>query len=129
MRFSNSRVSFDFINSDVNTPASTYGINTGITNPLAGGLPSITMAGFGNGGTPVIGTAFNRPQYFTPNPYYDFQDSVSYLKGKHAFKFGAEFTHMEADAQVFVNGPGRFDFNGGGHTICGSARTSLQDGS
>jgi hypothetical protein len=114
MRFGYNRVSFNFVNIDVNTPASTYGINTGITNPLAGGLPSITINSFGNGGTPVIGTAFNRPQYFTPNPYYDFQDSVSYLKGKHAFKFGGEFTHMEADAQVFVNGRGRFDFNGGG---------------
>jgi hypothetical protein len=136
MRFGYNRVSFDFVNIDVNTPASTYGINTGITNPLAGGLPSITMAGFGNGGTPVIGTAFNRPQYFTPNPYYDFQDSISVLKGKHAFKFGGEFTHMEADAQVFVNGRGRFDFNGGGVSnaafkclppATGSCSTSLED--
>jgi len=136
MRFGYNRVSFDFVNIDVNTPASTYGINTGVTNPLAGGLPSITMAGFGNGGTPVIGTAFNRPQYFTPNPYYDFQDSISVLKGKHAFKFGGEFTHMEADAQVFVNGRGRFDFNGGGVSnaafkclppATGSCSTSLED--
>ena len=127
MRFGYNRVSFDFVNIDVNTPASTYGINTGITNPLAGGLPSITISGFGNGGTPVIGTAFNRPQYFTPNPYYDFQDSVSVLRGKHAFKFGGEFTHMEADAQVFNNGRGRFDFNGGAQTIAGSPSTSLED--
>jgi hypothetical protein len=136
MRFGYNRVSFDFVNIDVNTPASTYGINTGITNPLAGGLPSITINGFGNGGTPVIGTAFNRPQYFTPNPYYDFQDSISVLKGKHAFKFGGEFTHMEADAQVFVNGRGRFDFNGGGVSnaafkclppATGSCSTSLED--
>jgi hypothetical protein len=127
MRFGYNRVSFDFVNIDVNTPASTYGLNTGITNPLAGGLPSITISGFGNGGTPVIGTAFNRPQYFTPNPYYDFQDSVSVLRGKHAFKFGGEFTHMEADAQVFNNGRGRFDFNGGTQTIAGAPSTSLED--
>jgi hypothetical protein len=127
MRFGYNRVSFDFVNIDVNTPASTYGINTGVTNPLAGGLPSITISGFGNGGTPIIGTAFNRPQYFTPNPYYDFQDSVSILKGKHAFKFGGEFTHMEADAQVFNNGRGRFDFNGATQTIAGSPSTSLED--
>ena len=133
MRFGYNRISFNFVNIDVNTPASTYGINSGITNPLAGGLPSITIASFGNGGTPVVGTAFNRPQYFTPNPYYDFQDSVSVLKGKHSLKFGGEFTHMEADAQVFNNGRGRFDFNGG--TACSSSApcpgisssTSLED--
>src|SRR4029077_7611594 len=48
MRFGYNRISFDFVNIDVNTPASTYGINSGITNPLAGGLPSITIASFGN---------------------------------------------------------------------------------
>jgi hypothetical protein len=127
MRFGYNRISFDFVNIDVNSPASTYGINTGITNKLAGGLPSITIAGFGNGGTPVVGTAFNRPQYFTPNPYYDFQDSVSVLRGKHALKVGGEFTHMEADAQVFNNGRGRFDFSGATQTIAGSPSTSLED--
>jgi hypothetical protein len=110
MRFGHDRVSFSFVNSDVGVPATTYGINTGITNPLAGGLPSITIAPYGLGGTPVIGTAFNRPQYFTPNPYYDFQDSVSVLKGKHSIKVGGEYAHLEADAQVFNNGRGRFDF-------------------
>ena len=113
LRFGYNRVSFDFVNIDVNTPASTYGINTGITNALAGGLPSIVITGFGNGGTPVVGTAFNRPQYFTPNPYYDFQDAVSIQKGKHSIKVGGEFTHLEADAEVFNNGRGRFNFFGG----------------
>jgi len=105
-RFGYNRTTFDFVNIDVNTPASSYGINTGVTNPLSGGLPSIVITGFGNGGTPVLGTAFNRPQYFTPNPYFDIQDSVSILKGKHSFKIGGEYTHLEADAQVFNNGRG-----------------------
>jgi len=109
-RFGYDRTTFDFVNIDVNTPATTYGLNTGVTNPLAGGLPSITIAPFGNGGTPIVGTAFNRPQYFTPNPYFDIQDSVSILRGKHSIKMGGEFAHMEADAQVFNNGRGRFDF-------------------
>jgi hypothetical protein len=113
MRFGHDRVTFNFINSDVGVDAATYGFTpTGVTNKLAGGLPSVTMNPFGLGGTPVIGTAFNRPQYFTPNPYYDFQDSVSILKGKHSIKVGGEFAHLEADAQVFNNGRGRFDFNG-----------------
>ena len=114
LRFGYDRVSFNFVNIDVSSPASTYGVNTGITNPLAGGLPSIVITGFGNGGTPVVGTAFNRPQYFTPNPYYDIQDSISLQKGKHTFKIGGEFAHLEADAEVFNNGRGRFNFFGGG---------------
>jgi hypothetical protein len=127
LRFGYNRVSFSFINVDVNSPASSYGVNTGVTNALAGGLPSIVINGFGNGGTPVVGTAFNRPQYFTPNPYWDLQDSVSVLKGQHSIKVGGEFTHLEADAAVFNNGRGRFNFNGGALTVGGNPSTSLED--
>jgi hypothetical protein len=126
-RFGYNRTTFDFVNIDVNAPASSYGINTGVTNPLAGGLPSVVITGFGNGGTPVLGTAFNRPQYFTPNPYFDIQDSVSILKGKHSFKIGGEYTHIEADAQVFNNGRGRFNFLGGGIGSPLPGSTSLED--
>jgi len=31
---------------DLNTPASSYGINTGVTNPKLGGLPVIAVSGF-----------------------------------------------------------------------------------
>jgi hypothetical protein len=110
-RFGYDRTTFNFVNVDVNVPASTYGFTpTGVTSSLAGGLPSVTINPYGLGGTPVIGTAFNRPQYFTPNPYWDVQDSISLLKGKHSIKFGGEFAHLEADAAVFNNGRGRFDF-------------------
>ncbi len=135
-RFGYDRASFDFVNVDVNSPATTYGLNTGVTNPLAGGLPSVVITGFGNGGTPVIGTAFNRPQYFTPNPYWDVQDSVSVQHGKHSIKVGGEFAHLEADAQVFNNGRGRFNFLGGALPAAdfpcalpatGSCSTSLED--
>jgi carboxypeptidase family protein len=126
-RFGYDRVSFQFVNIDVNSPATTYGINTGVTNALAGGLPSIVINGFGNGGTPVVGTAFNRPQYFTPNPYWDVQDSVSVLKGKHSIKIGGEFAHLEADAEVFNNGRGRFNFLGGGIGTALPGSTSLED--
>ena len=126
-RFGYDRTTFDFVNVDVGVSASSYGVNTGVTNPLAGGLPSVVIAGFGNGGTPVIGTAFNRPQYFTPNPYWDVQDSVSILRGKHAIKVGGEFTHLEADAQVLNNGRGRFNFLGGGIGSALPNSTSLED--
>jgi len=126
-RFGYDRTSFSFVNVDVNTPANSYGVNTGVTNALAGGLPSIVIQGFGNGGTPVVGTAFNRPQYFTPNPYWDVQDGVSLLRGKHSVKIGGEFAHVEADAEVFNNGRGRFNFSGGGIGAALPNSSSLED--
>ncbi len=111
MRFGHDRITFNFINVDVGVNPTTYGFTpTGITNKEAGGAPSVTISPFGLGGTPVIGTAFNRPQYFTPNPYSDFQDSVSLLKGKHSVKIGGEYAHLEANAKVYNNGRGRLDF-------------------
>jgi hypothetical protein len=69
-----------------------YPLNTGVTK--GGGLPNITIGAFGGGlGNPNGG----RPMGTGPSPYSDFQDSVSYLRGAHALKFGGELTHIEAD--------------------------------
>jgi hypothetical protein len=62
-----------------------YPINTGIT--AVGGMPNIRINPF-----TYIGTWPNRPGGFS-NPYYDIEDNLSYLRGKHAFKFGGGFTH------------------------------------
>ena len=108
MRFGYTRTTFDFINNDVNVLSDGVGypVNTGVT--AAGGLANVAVGSFFQ-----TGTANNRPQYYSPNPYYDFQDSISYLKGKHSIKFGGEFTHIEADAAVFVNTRGTINFPGG----------------
>jgi hypothetical protein len=93
-----------------------YPINTGVT--AVGGLPYINIQGFFN-----LGSWRGRPDTQAPNPYWDLQDSVSYLRGKHAFKFGGEFAHIEAD-RVFGDYRGRFDFRGS-KTFSGS--TNLED--
>jgi hypothetical protein len=110
MRFGYDRVDFSFLNVDrtVLADGKGYALNTGVTNP--GGFPNVNFNGTFTG----LGTSANRPQSFSPNPYYDFQDSVSYLRGKHSFKFGGEFAHIEADAAIYVNARGVFNFNGGG---------------
>jgi hypothetical protein len=107
-RIGSTRTTFNFVNIDVNTLADGkgYPLNTGVTDKLTGGLPNINIGGFSTG----LGTASNRPQYYTPNPFYDVQDSISILKGKHSFKFGGEFSHMEADANVYNTGRGLFNF-------------------
>lgn len=91
-------------------------INTGLS---IGGLPDINIGSFSQ-----IGTWHNRPQVLSPNPVWDFQDAVSYLKGKHSFKFGYEYTHIEADSYVPNYGRGRVFFNGQ-QAFAGS--TALED--
>jgi Carboxypeptidase regulatory-like domain/TonB dependent receptor len=127
LRVGYNRSSFNFVNVDVNVPADGkgYPINTGVTNPKAGGLPNIFIDPFGNpGGGWALGTANNRPQYYSPNPYLEVTDGVGYLKGKHALKFGGSVAHIEADSGVFVQGRGQFSFHGG-NAFAGS--TPLED--
>jgi hypothetical protein len=81
-----------------------YALNTGITNP--GGLPDISISPF-----TYIGEWPNRPGGFS-NPYYDMQDAVSYLRGKHTFKFGGGFTHVEVNTIAGNTARGRIDFLG-----------------
>jgi hypothetical protein len=111
-RFGYDRTTFNFVNVDVNKPGGGYTLNTGVTNPKTGGLPNINFNGV-SGFSDSVGTAANRPQYFSPNPYYTISDSISWLRGNHALKFGGEFMHIEAESEVYVNGRGAFNFNGG----------------
>ncbi len=130
MHFGYDRVDFGFLNTDLipaNGLSSGYPLNTGVTTPL--GLPNIYINGYN-----YIGTNQNRPQSSSPNPYFDFSDSVSVLKGKHSFKFGGEFLHIEADSQVYSSGRGQIYF-GGGNTpqianpsnVCGGVSCPLED--
>jgi hypothetical protein len=85
-----------------------YPLNTGVT--IGGGLPNITIAGFNGGLGNPNGT---RPGVTGPSPYFDFQDSVSYLRGNHTLKFGVDLTHIEAD-QISTDFRGvQVNFNGG----------------
>ena len=85
-----------------------YALNTGVTS--TGGFPNLYIKGFFDGGS--LGSWRGRPQENGPNPYYDVQDSVSYLLGKHTVKFGGEFARIETDSNVHDT-RGRFDFRGG----------------
>jgi carboxypeptidase family protein len=105
-----------------------YPINTGVT--AVGGLPDISINPF-----TFLGEWPNRPGGFI-NPYYDFVDSLSYLRGKHAFKFGGGFTHISVETITGNTARGRIDFKGG-QTInsafacstskTGSCSTALED--
>jgi len=83
-----------------------YPINTGITS--TGGFPSIVISGFGQ---TQLGSRRGRPLVASPNPFYNVQDNISYLKGKHALKFGFDFAHIEGDSNPHDT-RGRIDFQG-----------------
>ena len=78
-------------------------INSGLT---VAGQPTVSVGGFAR-----LGTWHNRPQAISPNPYWDVQDSLSYLAGKHALKFGGEYTHIEADSLIPDFGRGQINFS------------------
>jgi outer membrane receptor protein involved in Fe transport len=88
----------------LSTPNS-YGINTGVTNPILGGLPVIDVGGFTQ-----IGADGNLPKGYGPTSDYDLVDQASYLRGKHAFKFGGEILTFRANYGAFGTGRGRFHF-------------------
>ena len=123
-RFGYNRMTFLFDPSDLGTKADGVGypINTGAA---IGGFPTIAVAGFNSQAGQLFGSQGGRPLDSTPNPYWDLQDSVSYLLGKHALKFGGEFAHIEGDSDSHDQ-RGRYFFLGGATTqIAGS--TPLED--
>jgi hypothetical protein len=75
---------------DSSLPATTYGINTGVTT--VGSLPIIRVGGFNQlGGSP------GWPYRFGPDSVFQFVDYVSYSTGNHALKFGADFRRNYAN--------------------------------
>ena len=63
-----------------------YSLNTGITDPQYGSFPTITFATSGIVGLGAAGRTGRRG----PQGQFNYKDSVSYLHGNHAFKFGFE---------------------------------------
>jgi hypothetical protein len=105
-----------------------YPLNTGVTSQ--GGLPPITIAGFGGGGDVLGQSNSGRPSTEGPHWYYDFHDEVSYLRGKHTIKFGGDFIITEAQQNVDNFRGNLVLFNGGGTTglsDCGGSSCSLED--
>jgi hypothetical protein len=81
-----------------------YAMNTGVTNPLFYGFPIIPIKGF----TPLGG---NWPKFVGPATNTEFLDHISYLHGKHAFKFGGELTVAQSTAGATRHGRGNIKFS------------------
>jgi hypothetical protein len=94
-----------------------FAMNTGITNPQFFGFPRVNIQGF----TQLGG---NWPKFVGPAANTEFLDHISYLHGKHAFKFGGEYTFVETVSGATSNAKGRINFK---DSTKGGTGSALQD--
>jgi len=94
---------------DLKTPASAYGLDTGVSGPETGGLPRI---GFGGYFFPGLG-GFKWPKFQGPDSITQFVDHISYTAGKHALKFGGELHYNKVRNAAYGNARGSVNFLGG----------------
>ncbi len=94
---------------DLNTPASAYGLNTGVSGPFTGGLPRI---GFAGAFVPGLG-GFKWPKFQGPDSITQIIDHVAYTRGSHAIKFGGELHRNDVSGGAFGNARGSITFLGG----------------
>jgi hypothetical protein len=112
-RFGYNRLYQPTFTNDHNTNiASAYGLNTGVTNPLYGGLPRINV--FPYYIFPQELGGFNWPKVQGPDTRVQFIDHISYIRGKHALKFGGELHRDAFNGGAYGGSRGRIKFIGGG---------------
>jgi hypothetical protein len=107
-RFGYNRLYQPTLPGDINTPASAYGLDTGVSGPETGGLPRI---GFGGYFTTLGG--FKWPKFQGPDSITQFVDHLSYTAGKHALKFGGELHRNDVRNAAYGNARGSINFLGG----------------
>ena len=108
---------------DLNTPASAYDLDTGVSGPFTGGLPRI---GFAGAFVPGLG-AFKWPKFQGPDYLTQFIDHVSYTAGKHSIKLGGELRRNSFNGGAFGNARGSITFLGGVAIGTGAGSTALED--
>jgi Carboxypeptidase regulatory-like domain/TonB dependent receptor len=108
-RFGYNRLYQPTLPGDLNTPASTYDLDTGVSGAFTGGLPRI---GFGGYFFPGLG-GFKWPKFQGPDSITQFVDHISYTAGKHALKFGGELHYNKVTNASYGNARGSITFLGG----------------
>jgi hypothetical protein len=103
-RFFNSIGTYLAFNDDV---VSKIGIpNFPTTAPVTWGIPNITLIGYSG-----IGDSTEGP-YANNNNTMQFVDNLSWIHGKHTFRFGAEYTRQNYDQVGNQFARGQFTFQG-----------------
>jgi Carboxypeptidase regulatory-like domain/TonB dependent receptor len=108
-RFGYNRLYQPTFTADHNQSAASLGLNTGVTNPLYGGLPIITILPFN---VPETLGGFVWPKVQGPDTRVQFVDHISYTFGRHALKFGGEIHRDSFSGGAYAGGRGRVKFLG-----------------
>jgi len=106
LRFGYNHFNQSIFNADHTKPATAYGLNTGVTNPLDYGFPEIRIDPFNR-----LGGSSSWPLLTTPNQTYQVTENLSWIRGAHSIKFGGEFRTGSTDNQRDDYGKGQIDFN------------------
>jgi len=99
-----------------------YGFNSGVTqgaHPTYGGLPQIIIQTFSG----YLG-AGRRTGVRGPDGDASFVDNVSWLRGKHAFKFGFQFMDLVYDNNSYNQANGEVKFKDLTHFLEGTPKTT-----
>jgi hypothetical protein len=92
-----------------------YGMFTGVVPqppPVQnGGIPQITFDSFGGGNNGFFLGSGNRQSVVGPEGDFSLLESVSYLHGKHAFKFGFDYVDIVFDGSTWDQSQGQLDFS------------------
>ncbi len=83
-----------------------YGMNTGVTNPTYGSFPVVKITGF----TGILGGG-GRTSKRGPTGGLDLVETLSYLHGKHAFKYGFEYLDQVFDGSAYSGAQGAATFS------------------
>ena len=87
-----------------------YSIPFDPTSPLAATTPQTTINGFaGTSGGSTFGIANNLPQGRVANNY-EIQDSISYVQGKHSWRFGTSLLNQRAGQLAPFNSRGTLSY-------------------
>jgi hypothetical protein len=93
---------------DHNVNPTTYGINTGITDPTLFGFPRINP---GTDEFDYMGGNSSWPLETTPSKTQNWSDTVSYTAGRNTLRFGGQFMYGDVDYFRATEGRGRVDFS------------------
>ena len=93
-----------------------YGMFTGVVpgtypNVQSGGIPQITFDSFGGGNNGFFLGSGNRQSVVGPEGDFSLLESVSYLRGRHAFKFGFDYVDIIFDGSTYDQSQGMLDFS------------------
>src|SRR6266852_2794964 len=120
-RFGYNRLYQPTLPGDLNTPAASYGLDTGVSGTFTGGLPRI---GFGGYFFPGLG-GFKWPKFQGPDSIIQLIDHISYTAGTNSMKFGGELHRQDVRNAAYGNSRGSITFLGS--VLDGANSTPLED--